>query len=341
MFNLLLFLSLACAHRPATMTFDPVVITPAPQLADVSGLSNSEIIAEAAERRLRGDTAGARARLVLVISQTPAAEELPDALYQLGLCWERDESFEQALAAYDRLVGELPDAPAAQDGWFRRALCLEYMGKHREALQSLARVSTTQGLDLRDRITLDLQRGVSHLRAGRTRSGLRLIEQALVATEDSDLVPYLRAKAHTSRAELWLAEADRLQFTGSERRQVRVLEQRAAWLLQAEQEVAAAAWLAEPEWILTGLLRLGQGYQSLCDALVASRPPRDLSEEATAIYLDKLQERATLLQVKAWNHYDAGICKAEEWGYTGRPLPALIQARDAIDLGSLSEAGTP
>ncbi len=332
---------LACAHRPAPVTLEPVVITGSAQLLDVVGLTNPEIIDAAVERRLRGDTAGAIARLQIVIEQQPPAPEQALALYQLGLCHERDERFDEALAAYDRLVQTWPASVVSQDGWFRRALCLEYLDRHREARRSLERVETTRGLDLHDRLTLDLQRGISMVRSGRLRAGLRLLDSASAAAEGTELVPYLRGKAHVTRARVLLDAAASLELSGSQRRQERALEQRAAYLADAEQQIAAAAYMGEPEWILEGLLLLGQAYLELHAAMLASSPPRKLSDEATAVYREEVAQRSQILQVKAWNHFDTGVSKAGEWGYVGRPLAQLVAARDAIDLGEAAAGGSP
>ena len=246
MTSLALLLVLACTHHSPPVSLDPVVITGSAELLDVMGLGNAEIIEAAADRRLRGDTDGAMARLRIVIEQDPPVAEQADALYQLGLCHEREERFDEALAAYERLVDSWPEAEAAQDGWFRRALCLEYLDRHREARRSLARIETTRGLDLHDRLTLDLQRGISLVRSGRTRAGLALIDGAARAAEGTDLVTYLRGKAHVTRARVLLEAAAALELSGSQARQERALEERASLLAAAEQQVAAAAYLGEP-----------------------------------------------------------------------------------------------
>jgi tetratricopeptide (TPR) repeat protein len=336
-------LLLACAPKPAGLAFEPVVITGGSRFDDVSGASNAEIVDEAAERRLRGDTAGALARLALVLSQAPPPPEAPLAHYQRGLCLEREERFEDALASYHALLQGWPAHELAQDGWFRAALCQEYLGRHREALRSLARVREDEGLDLHDRLTLDLQRGISLLRAGHVRRGARLLEQSLAAAEGSALVGYLQAKAHVSLARTWLEQGASLGLDGPQRRQARHLERRARGVAAAEREVTAATRFEEPEWILEGLLLLGDAYLSLADELLGARAPRGLSPEALAIFREQLAERAGLLTLKAWKHYDLGVSKAEEWRWDGRPLARLREARDAIDLAALAldEAPAP
>jgi hypothetical protein len=135
-----------------------------------------------------------------------------------------------------------------------------------------------------------------------------------------------------ARAREWTSEARDLALDGGQARQARRLEERAALLHRAEQEVAAAAYLKEPEWALEGLLVLGQGYEDLYDALLASPPPRGLDEEGRLRYREAVRDRARVLLAKAWKHYDEGVNVAARVGWVGRPLPDLEAARDAIDL---------
>jgi tetratricopeptide (TPR) repeat protein len=338
----LLALTLGCAHHPPHgLVLEPLVFTGRADLADISGLTNAEILDAAVERLLRGDDEGALARIEVVLAQKPAPPETPAALYQEGLCLEHLERPAEALAVYDTLVREYPDAPEVQSGWFRRALCLEDLGRHGAARRSLAHVSTAAGLDLHDRLTLDLQRGISLVRSGRERAGLRLLTVALAAAEGSDQVTWLRAKAHVTEARLWLAAAARQDLQGREKAVVAELEERARCLAAAEKEVAAAARLGEPEWILEGLLLLGAAYQDLHDALLASSRPAGLTPEQLALYDDALWERGTTLLVKAWNHYDTGIAKAGEWRWDGPVVARLHAAREAIDLAGLPAVPPP
>jgi len=331
-----LFLVTACAHRTTPMLFEPLVITGSAELEESSGLSNAEIIEQALQRRLRGDTYGARMRLQLVLDQDPHPPERAAALYQLGLCHERDQRFADGLAVYDELVQLHADTPEAQNGWFRRALCLEGLGRHREAKRSLARVSTGEGLDLHDRLTLDLQRGISLVRSGRKRAGLALLNQALAASQGSDLVTYLRAKALVTRAWAQLDAAEDLHFDCIERKQGQRLELRSSLLSHAQDDVIAAGHLEEPLWLMEGLLVVGDGFRSLHEALLASRPPRRLTMEQRVIFREQLRKHSQVLLTKAWKRYDEGLSLAASLHYSGRPVPQLQAARASIDLAEVS-----
>ncbi|MBN1335457.1 MAG: tetratricopeptide repeat protein [Deltaproteobacteria bacterium] len=334
---LLLAALLACAHVRVP-DVDPVRLV-APLLGSVPAypahVPDAALVEDAAARRLRGDLEGARGVLAFVLArETPSPAEA-EALYQLGLCYEAEEETEVALAVYDRLVRTFPDAPVSQDGWFRRALCLESLGAHRQAVRSLERIRTSQGLDRHDRYTLDLQRGISLVRSGRRNKGLRLLDDALAATSDTEEVTYLRAKAYLTRARVWAEAAARIRFTGPDRRQARRLEERATYLRHAEAEVTAATALKEPEWILEGLLLLGRAYEDLRSDLLQASPPRGFSEEGVARWQAELETRTRILGTKAWRHYDEGVALAGRLGWVGRPLAELRAARAAIRLEAL------
>ena len=320
-----------CHHHHPELAMPALLITGEQAPADISGRSAAEILELAVTRRVQGDIAGARLRLQTLLRLFPDSAEVPAARYQLALCFEREEAFRQAEEQYTILVRAHPDSPEALDAWFRRALCLEYLGDHREALRSLSHISNQDLPREEDLLILDLQRGISRVRAGRVRSGLRLMDAALNASQDESK-GYLKAKAHVTRARLLLQDAQRLHLRGGQKRSARQLETRARLIQRAEQEVATATTYREPEWILEGLLILGQAYLSLHEDLLASRPPRRLSKEARIVYEREIAQRAQVLQTKAWRHFDEGISLAGRLFYQGRPLPALIAARDGIQL---------
>lgn len=337
----LLFLLLGCPHHLPETRMPAVLVAAESAPEDLTGRTAMELVETARERRLRGDLEGARYRLSLVLDDFPPSDPAQAAaLYEMGLVLETADDFSAALEAYDRLVREWPEAPESVDGWFRRALCLEYLGHHRQALRSLRRIREA-GLSPEDQTILDLQRGISLLRTGRTRRGLALVQPALKATEETTQVPYLRAKAYVALARLLLEEAARLDLTGSERQVTAELTERASLIQQAEKEIVAATHLEEPEWILEGLLLLGQAYEALQADLRRSPPPRSLSDAQVTYFRAEMDRRAAQLLTKAWHHYDEGVTLAERLAWEGRPLPALLSARDAIDLGSLAEDVRP
>jgi tetratricopeptide (TPR) repeat protein len=294
------------------------------------GLGLDEIFQDAVHRRLRGDLDGAAARLAWL--ETQPFPEPATLRYQVGLVHEFRGDAEGALAVYDALIRDFPGSPEARDGHFRRALCLEDLDRHREAKRSLDRIQVAEGLDFHDRLTLDIQRGITLLSSGRVRRGLEILNTTLDAGEGTDEARYLRAKGYVARARLWVDEAARIDLAVHEKRAVRNLGRRAELLTRAQADVAAALRLQEPQWALEGLLILGRGYEGLAQDLLAAPPPRNLNPEQVEVYRQELEKKSRILLAKAWQHYDAGLGVAAQLQYEGRPLAELRAARDALSL---------
>jgi tetratricopeptide (TPR) repeat protein len=328
--------------QPASTAVSATLPSPVPASVDaapafqIGNQAPSEILDEAIARRLHGDIRGTLDRLDYLFGLGPELPERADVLYQLGVAFEVQDSFDEAIGWYDLLLSDFPGDPLCQDGWFRRALCLEYLGHHDQALESLGHIRTEGGLDYHDRLTLDLQRGISLVRGGKAARGMKILDTTLVATKDSDAVPYLRAKGYVTRARYWMEEADRYPLDGRQRRQARHLAERAELFNRAEMDVAAAIRLKEPEWILEGLLVLGQGLLRLHDDLLAAPPPKHLTDDQEAIYRQEIEKKARVLLTKAWRYLDEGLQVASTLQYEGRPLADLRATHDAIRLDQIT-----
>ena len=332
---LLLWISLTVgcgAHRLPQIEMAPITVQASSDGLGVDGLTAEEILLKANELSDRGDLKTSFSLLQFVLTHFESSESQASALYALGKLELRRgqterERFHAALAAFDTLVRRYPEAPESLDGLFKRALCYEELGEHRKALRSLNRIWKAEGFDVHDRYTLDLQTGITKVRMGRERAGLQLIERGLAATANTDLLPWLRAKAHTTKARVLLSAASTLPLTGREKRVVRNLQERARLIQMAEKEVTLATRLKEPDWILEGLYLLGQSFEALGEAVANSPAPSKLSPEAKAYYQEQVQLQGQRFQAKAWHHYDEGIALALRVGYRGYRVQALRNAR--------------
>ncbi len=320
------------ATRLPHIEMAPITIQASSDGLGIDGLTALEILERAKDHSDKGDleTADRMIRFVLTRFQEPEAQA--SALYELGQNQLRYERYSEALSTFDTLVRRYPSAPESLDGLFKRALCYEEIGAHRKALRSLKRIWLADGFDVHDRYTLDLQTGITKVRMGRERAGLKLIEQGLAATENTDLIPWLRAKAHITKARVLLDAAATLPLKGREKRVVENLNERARLIQQAEKEVTLATRHKEPEWILEGLLILGRSFEALGQAIAESPAPKSLSAEATVYYKEQIQVKGEQFKVKAWHHYDEGVALALRVGYRGMRLQRLEDARETLIL---------
>lgn len=326
-FDMLHFLLFACIK--AGPAYDNTAHLPTAALAGVfSGQDTTKVYDEAVARRHEGDYRGAIDRLAWLIEND---DETPDRLYQLGIAYELSGEYGTAISVYERLM---QDEAHVLDGGFRRALCLESTGDWDAALRQYRKLPQAQGFDRHDRITLDLALGIAELSAGKEKKGRAMIEEALRASEGTDDVTWIQAKARYALADHALDSARDLSLQGREKRVARSLEGRAFALAEAESHVIQVIQLEEPEWILESMLRLGDGFMELREDMLAVPPPGDLDPELRALYVETLEKRTEVLKLKGYQAYDGGLEVAGKFRVQNETTEVLEARRDAIQLGS-------
>lgn len=305
----------------------PIQPTRPTRLEDVwAELGPATVLEDAVARRSNGDFQGADARLAWLNVVAPG--EAP--AYHAAVSAELQERYVEALAGYDAVLSRWPDGARNTDAGFRRALVLEDLGRHREAVRQVRALQRHEAWSTEDELSLALARGVGEVGQGWTRRGLRRLDNALAATEGSDEIPWMRAKARAMLVRHLLAEAAATPMTHG-RRASRNLETRAGHISAAERQVIAIAHLGEAEYALAGLEMLGDAYLALYDDLIALPPPPGLSPDAAAVYRDGISERTAVLRRKAWRYYDEGTKLATRTEWQGDITARLRSRRAALD----------
>lgn len=308
---LLLLLAAALAQDPASPPLrDPAVV-----------------IEEAITLRRGGDPDGAAA-LLRALSPMVAEDQRGWLLYQQGVCEELAFRPAAAKGYYEQVIAR--GGSEALDARFRLALVLEELDEDDAALEQILTLAKQKGLDERDQVTIALQRGIAEVRTGKTRRGAKRIQAALDAVEGGETHTWMRAKGRYTLAKALLDEAAGMKLRGSEKRVVKRLKGRAERLLAAEKQIIAIATLEEPEWILAGLIDLGDGYTRLADELLAAPAPRKLSDEQEAIYREELAQKAEVLRTKAFHAWDQGVALATRIGWESPRVGTLKARRDGL-----------
>lgn len=282
-------------------------------------------IEDAVEVRQSGDLDGAR-KLLVALEPLVTDQERGWYLYQRAVCEELDHHPDLAEGLYRRAIEEGGDS--VLDAHFRLALVLDAQGREKEALAEMVWLDRRPGLPEDDETTIALQRGIVEVRSGKTRVGVRRIERALAGIEEGHR--YMRAKARFALVEVILGEAGKLTLDGPERRVVKRLKRRAVAIKDAEAQVVALTAMEEPEWILAGLLTLGDGYLALADAVATSPAPRKLSPEAAAVYRVEVRKKAENARTRAWHVWDQGVALALRLGYESPRVAELRARRDSV-----------
>lgn len=328
---------MVAAWSGPTLAADPAAADPAAAKPEVAPQSLAEVWATqpaqdllevAIDRRGLGDIEGARERLLVLEDRG----ELPALVrYHLAICDELEERYAEALAGYTALVQTWPDAGVAADARYRRAVVLEDLDEHQQAVRQIKELERTGHWDDNDQRSMELVRGAAEVDGGHTRRGVRRTQRALSALGGTDELTWARARARAALTQALLDQAARVEIVNDRRARKRLVA-RAAYLDRAMDQVIAISKLGEPEYALAGLLALGDAYLALYDDLLAAPPPRKLDAEQAAIYQQELRQQVDVLQVKAFRFYDEGVSLATRIRWQGQIAELLKARRDALDV---------
>lgn len=285
----------------------------------------SRVLDDAVERRGFGDFVGADARMAWL----QAHHDSSATRYHRAVSLELQERYQDAEALYGSVATDFPTAPEARDARFRRALCLEDLHRHKEALALVRGLQKEGGWSNRDRVSLSLEQGVTQLRRGKTRRGIRQVTTALGEAEAIHGIKWMRAKAHTALARHLLDEAAEVEQR-NDRRAKKNLTVRSGHILDAERQVISVARLGETEYALEGLLLLGDAYLAFYDDLLAAPLPRSLTPEQAEIYENSLRKKVSTLRAKAYRYYDEGVALAVRSQWQGSRTEDLKTRRAAL-----------
>lgn len=305
----------------------PVTEAPPARLPEVwAAMPPDDLLQAAIDRRALGDLDGARQRLQ-VLDEGGALPAL--AGYHLAVCDELEEDYVGALAGYTTLIDRWPDLPLADDARYRRAVVLEDLGEHKQAVAQVRELLRRGAWDDQDRASLALIRGAAELDAGRHAAGARRVQRELAALEGTQDLSWARARARLALTRALLDQARDVGIVNDGRARKRLVA-RVALLDQAMDQVIAIGRLGEPEAALAGLLALGDAYRALHADLLSAPPPRGLTEEQVAIFRQELDQQVDVLQVKAWRFYDEGVSLATRLQWQGRIAQELKERRAAL-----------
>ena len=326
---LLLLISLALADAPAT------VEAPAPSddsLMD-SALPEETPPPPAMTQRDRLEEAVALRRIGAFEDAARMLEKAREmgggvneqVAYQSGVLAEVRENWRGAISAYEAVAAGWPQSATAHDARFRRAYCLEELGEHRAATKAVKRLQREGRWSEDDERTMALQRGITELRSGKTRRGIKRILKALESGEDERT--WIRAKARLALVRAQLGKAASIRLKGDKRAAKR-LKKRSALLSASEKQAIVMFNLGEPEFALEGLLLLGDGYMELYEAMLSYPPPRSVDDPET--YREVVMEKASILLTKAHARYDEGVRVAARTQWVGSVTERLRAKRDAL-----------
>lgn len=301
--------------------------TPTASSQSADGLDG--VLALAEEMRRTGAPGNCR-QLLLTIDAEVGDDHRSDYLFLRGFCAELAWDNEAARDDYREVIARNTSKVDAARS--RLALVLEDLGDGHGALQQMVILHRNDGWSLDDQITVNLEKAIAEVAAGRRRSGARHIEAALTVAESWKKGSWLPAKARYVLLDEDLRRAEQHVVNGSERHQAKAVTRRVRAFTDAEAAMVPLVAHEEPEWILHGLYRLGGAYLAFGDELVAARPPARLTDAQEQIYRAQVATQRQQLRTRAAHVYDEGVQLALRLQFES-PLVAHLQlARDRLGI---------
>jgi tetratricopeptide (TPR) repeat protein len=284
--------------------------------------SQAELLDEGVALRRVGAFADAEALLI----QAEALEEgLGEQVgYQLGVLHEVQERWSAAIAVYSSVASRWPNSETATDARFRRAYCLEELGHHTEAIQAVRQLQSEDRWSEVDERTMQLQRGITEIRAGRMRRGIRRVLYHL--DSGSDNRTWIRAKARLALVRAQTEAAAEKALKGN-KKAARRLKQRAQLIAASEKQAIVMFNLGEPEFALEGLMLLGDAYLRLYEDMLSYPPPRSIAPADQESYREAVEQKAAILKAKAHARYDEGVRVAARTQWVGSVTQRLKAKR--------------
>jgi TolA-binding protein len=101
--------------------------------------ASADVAFKAAERDLRsGQNKLAMDEFISFIAQFPTSENAPKAQYYMGVIYDRDEDYENAVKAYDAVLERYPENPATRDALYGKAVALMKLDRKVDAKREFA-----------------------------------------------------------------------------------------------------------------------------------------------------------------------------------------------------------
>lgn len=334
---LYLLLLTALAQDPVAPVEAPTE-APAPEAAPRTA---ADLLDEAMLHREQGDLDGAEQRFLELKAVGAGGAAVP---YQLGVLHELRERRDEALGWYRTTIAEFPGTPEADDALFRTALVLNDLGRHDEALDTLAELGASRAWAESDALALELETGIAELGNGRSRKGIGRIQAALALLEGGQDLKWHRARARTALLKVQLAEAAALSLA-KPRKAGRNLPKRRDLINRADAQRAAITALGEPEYVLVSLLAIGDAALALHRDTLASPPPRKIARDGALLeyWRGEVAKESEKFRTVAFHYYEAGADVAARVRWQGETGRLLAERRDALaaELGLSVERETP
>jgi len=263
------------------------------------------------------DQARGRAIYVRLLGEFPESSLRIPALFNLGLLYEADSLFKEALEQYLEITDEPDPYDGANrqtwlDAYFRWAVCAAHMENWEDVAKAFQMLLAQPGLSDLEELEAGVGLGIAY-------QNQKLYEDAEIAFQEvlSWYREMKRYGAFNDRG--FVAEAAfRLGQISAERFDLIVLafpqeilkkslELKCAFLLQAQDRYLKALRYGDIKTAALVGLGIGEMYEKLHEMVVELKAPQKLNAEQRAVYEEVVEERIRVLVKKALYVYERSL----------------------------------
>ncbi len=252
---------------------------------------------------------------------------------QISFEWARNlelqGQYETALGVYNDLYIRRLAGDFGLNIAYRRALMLSNLGDHRRAIRTLKRLRWRK-LSRHDRRGIQLALGAAEIEAGDVHRGMQRIHRTLEKLEQPTEWSWLQARARMAVVHHLLSQASQTTLEPTDDLKTQ-MDQRANWILEAEQQLQVIIQLQEPEYVLTGLETFADSMVLFFDELRMLPPPTEFTQTQADIFESEVGQQASVLADKAIGYYKLAVRFGNGLAWTGDCHPRMERKIEVLE----------
>lgn len=306
---------------------------------ELAGKNDEELQAIAAAAFAAGDFSLAANAYSRIVDLFPHSPHRPSAFLQAANSYRALREWRMALERFQMAQRQGTPKDAVEAG-FRVAECLYNLGEPAAALAELGALADRTDLEPALRIRAFDQRGILELETGDLESAQRSLSAAVgvwsTARDQERIDPHYAAEAMYHLGEIERQRFQALKLDPSQQSVdslMDTLENKAQFLLAAQDRYLEAVRMRDPEVIVASGSRIANLYDDLYTQMVQAPLPSGLSDSEQTIYRRDLNGWVRTLVAKAIESYTGTLVFAQRAGVSNN----LVEASQS-SLARLQEA---
>ena len=258
-----------------------------------------------------------------LLEKFPDSDVAPLARYNLGLVYENNDRWADALAVYNGFPVPPGRGVRLEEVRLRRGICLTRLERYTDARTQFELILNQFGVPPLEFNQARACAGIAAFYENDVVLAEHYLRQALATYEENAERGVLHAKATYAEGyfvmgEIYFARFEQVELAGQGTVLERSLREKAELFITARELYTLAIRTYERKWIVASLFRIGMGYELFWRALSNASPPADLTEAERGEYRRKLEAKIKPVLTKALQAYRRNLQLAADFHVDNR-----------------------